>query len=189
MLRRITTQVCFRGLSHRMDRGTTMCLSKQCPEVFAFLHPLWRNEYKNATIPVKTMLFWKCPNGPDHEWKSSARWVIDRYQSSKMHSKYGRNGWTIDPCPFCSSQFTSETNSLLYRYPYIADEWDDEANAEEVGSVTYGTTCFYQWSCSFHPDHPYQQSPNRRTDLNIRNFFSVSFPSVSSLRRLSLSNR
>lgn len=59
----------------------------------------------------------------------------------------------------------SETNSLVYRYPYISDEWNVALNTDQVDSVTYGSTTPYHWICRFH-DHEYQQSPNRRTDLN-----------------------
>ena len=73
----------------------------------------------------------------------------------------------VDPCPFCSSQLVSETNSLFYRYPYIADEWDEEINIEHSEMITYGTTSQFAWNCRFHEDHHYIQSANRRTDLNM----------------------
>lgn len=86
MISKMWSKSLFRTISYRNHLQLKVCLNKQYPEVFSYLHPIWQEEYKDASIPVNSLLLWKCPHGPDHEWKSSPQKVIKRYNISKFHS-------------------------------------------------------------------------------------------------------
>jgi hypothetical protein len=60
------------------------------------------------------MVWWKCPNGPDHEWQTR---VLKR-------AIRGRG------CPFCGGARTSLQTSLQVRAPRIAAEWHPERNGD-----------------------------------------------------------
>lgn len=67
-------------------RVTKIHLKKEYPLVFNYLHPEWQVEFEDKSIPEKSLLVWKCANGPDHEWKASVKNVVYRYKASKYNS-------------------------------------------------------------------------------------------------------
>lgn len=90
-------------------------LASRHPELAVQWHPKRNGTLTPADVTTGSGVsaWWKCPEGPDHEWWSR---VIDRVRRP--------------PCPFCSGQLLSSTNSVAARFPEIALEWDPERNGE-----------------------------------------------------------
>ena len=57
-------------------------------------------------------IWWRCPNGPDHEWRATP--------SNRIGKRRG--------CPFCANRAVSVTNSLASFAPHIAAEWHPTKN-------------------------------------------------------------
>ncbi|MCC6552847.1 MAG: zinc-ribbon domain-containing protein [Polyangiaceae bacterium] len=142
----------------RRESGCPLCrlpprrrsLGARKPALAALWHPT-----KNApltahdvTVNATRNFWWKCPNGPDHEWKSWPRG--DR--------PVPRAGY----CPFCRNDRPSVTNSLAARYPALAAEWHPTKN----GALTPEKTMFLMrraawWRCA--AGHAWYASVRRRT--------------------------
>lgn len=86
MLSQFAPSYVVKSLLCRNASQVKIILNKQYPEVFAFLHPAIQQSYENSSISLNSLLLWKCPNGPDHEWSSSVKRMINRYNNSKSHS-------------------------------------------------------------------------------------------------------
>ena len=83
--------------------------------------------------------WWKCLEGPDHEWQVSA---------------YSRTGASKSGCPYCRSLRVSITNSLSSRSPEIARQWHPtKNNGVTPNQVTAGSHTKYWWKCPVGPDH------------------------------------
>ena len=154
-----------RSISYRNSAATSYILYKDIPGVYALLHPSFQEEYGKRTISGDTVLLWKCPNGPDHEWKMTVSEVVSGYLHNQSHRLQLHSLWAVDFCPFCSGRRISVTNSLLSRFPEIASEWDYSNNENLLPSqISYGSTKRVSWRCSMGEDHLFTTSPNRRTD-------------------------
>lgn len=118
------------------------------PEVFAQLH-----SSKNTDVDVQTLsaaseakIWWKCPQGPDHEWEATP-------------AKRTRRG---HKCPFCVGRLVSVTNSLATVAPEVAREWHPTKNdGKTPGEVTAGSHSTFWWQC--YRRHEWQASLMNRT--------------------------
>ena len=118
------------------------------PSIVAQLHPA-----KNPTLVLAAIsggsnktLWWKCPKGPDHEWRAN---VANRIKGGG--------------CPACSGHQLSVTNSLLTVSPKIASEWHPTKNGGVVpADVVAGTNKAYWWKCPLGPDHEWRAGANSR---------------------------
>jgi len=59
------------------------------------------------------VVWWKCPKGDDHEWKTS---ISNRIKPSG--------------CPFCGKKKASKTDNLLVHNPKLASEWHPTKNGD-----------------------------------------------------------
>ena len=98
--------------------SVTNSISSIYPEIARQWHPTKNGSltHKDVTTGTNKIAWWKCPKGPDHEWKAQ---VYERTS--------GKTG-----CPFCSGQKVSVTNSLKTLSPEIARQWHPTKN----GSLT-----------------------------------------------------
>ena len=94
-------------------------------------------------------IWWKCPKGPDHEWRSSP------------HLRIGSN----QGCPFCSGRRASITNCLATMRPDLAQQWHPTKNTLTPRDVTVGSVVKVWWKCFAGPDHEWITSPNARTNI------------------------
>jgi hypothetical protein len=125
------------------------CLSTTHPDLAKEWHP-----FKNDILPSEVTagsnkkVWWKCNEGPDHEWEAL---VSSRGQ--------GRN------CPFCDGKKVSTTNSLdTYFDDKVLDEWHYEKNYPLTPSnVTYASSKTVWWKCAVDVDHEWQASISNRT--------------------------
>jgi uncharacterized protein YndB with AHSA1/START domain len=125
------------------------CLSITHPDLAKEWHP-----FKNDILPSEVTagsnkkVWWKCNEGPDHEWESL---VSSRGQ--------GRN------CPFCDGKRVSTTNSLdTYYDDKVLQEWHHEKNYPLTPSnVTSGSSKTVWWKCAVDIDHEWQATISNRT--------------------------
>ncbi len=119
------------------------------PEVAAEWHPS-KNGALTPTAVSKgsgRIVWWQCPNGPDHEWRAAAK------------SRVRGNG-----CPFCGNDRLSTTNSLAARFPAIAAQWHPTKNADlRPDQVVYTSHRKVWWQCEQGPDHAWQATVESRT--------------------------
>src|SRR6266511_2459775 len=94
-------------------------------------------------------IWWKCPNGPDHEW------------TAPPHNRIAQN----QGCPFCSGRRASVTNSLATMRPHLAKEWHSTRNTLTPRDVTPGSAVKVWWKCEAGPDHEWLAAPNTRTNI------------------------
>jgi hypothetical protein len=67
---------------------------------------------KDVTAHSRLRVCWKCPRGPDHEWRAT---VADCVDATKK-------------CPACVGRQVSVTNSLAARFPDVAAQWHPTKN-------------------------------------------------------------
>ena len=118
------------------------------PEVARQWHPTKNGELgpDDVLAGTNTMYWWKCPEGDDHEWRTSC-------------SERQTRG-----CPFCSGRRVSVTTSLAARYPEIAAEWHPTKNgALDPAKFTYGSKKKVWWQCQRFPEHEWHTTINGRT--------------------------
>ena len=123
-------------------------------------------------------VWWKCPEGPDHEWSAKPN----------ARTKKGRG----TGCPFCAGQRVSVTNSLSATFPEIAEEWHSTKNgAITPDQVVAGSRRVYWWVCKGGPDHVWKAIPHNRTKMgtgcpfcagqrvSVTNSLSTTFPEIA----------
>lgn len=103
-------------------------------------HPLRNHGVLPADLPYASnrWVWWKCPNGEDHEWKASP--------SSRTVGKQG--------CPFCAGKRVAKDKSLRARLPEIAETWHPTRNGDLTPDrVTAGSRRRVWWRCQKDPYH------------------------------------
>lgn len=116
----------------------------------------WHPTKNGALRPVDVLAgshqyaWWKCPRGPDHEWRAQV----------KKRVRAGRG------CPFCSGNRASITNSLAARRPAIAKQWHPTRNgALTARDVTPHAHRVVWWQCR-EAEHEWRISVHNRTGPN-----------------------
>ena len=105
---------------------------------------------ENMAAGSHKKVWWKCPEGPDHEWST-------RLQSRTI---LGHN------CPFCPPfpKKVSVTNSFQTKYPEISKEWHPTKNGDlKPKDIISGTHVLFWWKCDKGPDHEWRANPGNRT--------------------------
>src|SRR5262249_9762888 len=94
-------------------------------------------------------IWWKCPKGPDHEWRT------------RVCSRTSRG----DGCPFCRGFRVSVTNSVERLLPDVAREWHPTRNRKLTPSdVVAGSKRRVWWKCRVAPDHIWRASLRSRME-------------------------
>ena len=112
--------------------------------------------------------WWRCPNGPDHLWKATAKSV------SKWKAPVNSVSKKIGPCPYCPPKISqlSVTNSLLTwcsqngeRGARVLSEWDVDANSGLSPKDVIYTKQRLQihWKCQKANDHRWTANAYTRT--------------------------
>lgn len=118
------------------------------PEVAKFLHPTKNGKMraKDYRVSEYTLVWWKCPKGPDHEW-----------QALIATKAYGSKG-----CPFCHGTYLSKLDTLASRYPLVAKEWHPTLNKPvRPKDISCHSTLKYWWRCA--KKHEWYQAVATRT--------------------------
>ena len=124
------------------------CLATTHPEVAKKWHPT-----KNKGISPKDVsafslkiVWWKCPKGDDHEWKSSVANITNG------------NG-----CSVCYGRTVVKSNCLATTHPKLADEWHPNKNGLLTpNDIVAGSNKRVWWKCPKGEDHEWKASVNER---------------------------
>ncbi|MDR3617464.1 MAG: zinc-ribbon domain-containing protein [Candidatus Obscuribacterales bacterium] len=123
------------------------CLNKDFPYIAAQLHPTKNGEYNGDNIAAQsgTKRWWKCYEGPDHDWQATPA------------NRTGRGSG----CPACVGKQISVTNCLATLAPEKAKQWDYEKNGSLTPSmVSPHSKEVVWWLCE--DGHSWDQSINKR---------------------------
>ncbi len=127
---------------------TNSILAKR-PELAAEWHPTKNRGLEPHQVVAGSgkKVWWKCPNGPDHEWPAAPNNRIS-----------GGRG-----CPYCANLRLSVTNSLAVRFPRLAAELHPKRNGTLTARdlVAYSTKKVW-WKCPKGPDHEWPARVNDR---------------------------
>ena len=127
--------------------GLTNSLAARRPDLARAWHPVRNGELtpRDVTVASSRRVWWRCSNGPDHEWLGSI----------------GNRNLGCG-CPFCAGRRVSVTNSLAAREPKYARQWHPTRNGRLTPhDVTWGGSRRVWWRC--HVGHEWQQTINGRT--------------------------
>ena len=115
-----------------------------------YTHPNLAKQFhptKNEGISVEEVhvgqntpkIWWKCENGPDHEWETSP---VDRHKKNKNGENY------ITKCGFCLNKRLSVTNTLEAKNSKVASLWNYEKNFPlKPSDVIYSDDKKYYFTC------------------------------------------
>eukprot|EP00899_Mesostigma_viride_P027014 jgi/Mesvir1/7498/Mv25822-RA.1 len=167
---------CSRDVSKRAPS-----LRDEYPAVAAQYHPT-RNRDEPVSVDgigpfTSAMLWWKCEEGPDHEWQTT---VASRTS--------GGSG-----CPCCAGLQLSVTNSLTAKFPQIAAELHPTKNGPGMdgSKILAGTVKKFWWKCDKGPDHEWDATVKNRTShgsgcpccaglqLSVTNSLIAKFPQIA----------
>ena len=129
--------------------SVTNSLASLYPDIAREWHPTKNDNLTPNTVASGSSKkhWWKCDQGPDHEWEASCG------------SRTGRGSG----CPYCRGLRASVTNSLASLHPELADEWHRTKNGDlKPEDVVAGSAKKHWWQCDKGPDHEWQTSPSRR---------------------------
>ncbi len=119
--------------------SVTNSLKALFPDVAKLWHPTRNGRLSPDKVVAGShrQVWWKCPLGPDHEWKVSV----------KSRTYAGNN------CPFCRSYHTSVTNSLASANPQLAKLWHPTKNGKLTpDQIPAGSSHRAWWRCEQGPD-------------------------------------
>ena len=147
-----------------LGRGCPFCsnLKVSGTNSLGNLHPEiideWHPEKNGDVTPYDVVAlsgkkyWWKCDEGPDHEWS----------QSPGVRIGQGVG------CPMCAGNAVSVTNSLASLHPELSKEWhpckNGDITPEEVVALSGKK---YWWKCNEGPDHEWLQSPGVRIGQGV----------------------
>jgi cytochrome c-type biogenesis protein CcmH/NrfF len=125
------------------------CLATLHPDLAAEWHPS-----KNGCLTPYDIgagsgkkIWWKCPEGDDHEWKSTA---VARTGRSKA-------------CPICIGRKVVNSNSFLTLYPELAKQLHPTKNGKkELSKFRPFSNARVWWKCPRGDDHEWKTSFNMR---------------------------
>jgi hypothetical protein len=124
-------------------------LAKNYPKIAAEWHPSRNGDLTPSDVTVGSgrPVWWKCPKGPDHEWRTLIK-----------------NRVKGDKCPFCSGKKPSVTNSLASLFPDIALQLHPERNKNMTAhDIVAGSHTRYWWKCDKGSDHEWRAAVKSRT--------------------------
>ena len=124
------------------------CLSTLNPELAKQWHPTKNGKLTPYDVGAGSgkLVWWKCPEGDDHEWKTTI----------KSQSKKG--------CPICIGSKVVRSNSLATLYPELAKQWHPTKNGDLTPyDVRPGSNKKVWWKCSRFDEHIWKTSIIERT--------------------------
>ena len=112
-------------------------------------HPRRNGDLKPEDVPYNYggEVWWKCPKGEDHVWKTICRARVDT-ANKRLERNILHVFLSILACPFCSNNRLSKTNSLSTRYPELSIEFDSLSNGGLLASqIIHTSKKRYFWRC------------------------------------------
>jgi len=123
-------------------------LAERRPEVASLWHPSKNKELTpyNVTPLSSRMVWWKCPQGEDHEWNATVANVV--------------SGST---CPVCMNRRITETNNVFALYEDLEKEWDFGTNKNvNPLKLSAGSKIKVWWICRRNAEHRWLASVRDR---------------------------
>lgn len=121
------------------------------PEIAKQWHPTKNQalQLEDLVVSSNKRAWWKCPEGPDHEWETKIA---------------ARTGDKASHCPCCVGRQLSVTNSLKTLFPAVAKEWHPTNNGNRTPSdILAGSNETVWWKCPVGPEHEWQIMVAKRT--------------------------
>ena len=134
-------------------------------------HPRRNGDLKPEEVPYNYggEVWWKCPKGEDHVWKTICRARVDT-ANKRLERNILHVFLSILACPFCSNNRLSKTNSLSTRYPELSIEFDSLSNGGLLASqIIHTSKKRYFWRCK--QNHLYQMSIPQRLQFQSSESF------------------
>ncbi|MBT4604279.1 DEAD/DEAH box helicase family protein [archaeon] len=122
------------------------CLSTTHPDIAKQWHPTKNGGLtpKNVTAGSNKKVWWKCPKGKDHEWKTS------------VAAKKG--------CSICMGRTVVKSSCLAKTHPKISKEWHPTKNGTLTPSdVHAGSNKKVWWKCTKGKNHEWECKVSNRT--------------------------
>lgn len=150
--------ICPKGIDHEWDapvqersrgNGCAICSNKRVvksnslefvdPELSKQWHPTKNGRLTPCGVTARSgkEVWWKCPEGNDHEWQAPI---------ARRSKGIG--------CPYCSGYYASESNSLATSNPELARQWHTTKNGTLTPiDVTASSGKKAWWKCPKGSDH------------------------------------
>jgi len=127
----------------------TNSLARAYPKIVEQWHPTRNGKLKpkDVTAASTSKVWWKCREGPDHEWQALVL--------SRTTLKTG--------CPFCCNKRLSVTNCLTTLNPKAAKDWHPSKNGKLRPEHVIGLTFKKAWFKCSTCGHEWRTSPQLRT--------------------------
>ncbi|MFG1995318.1 zinc-ribbon domain-containing protein [Actinoplanes sp. NPDC048988] len=136
---------------HGRQLSVTNCLATRRSDLAAQWHPTRNGQLTPHDVIADsstTLVWWKCAQGPDHEWSTMA------YQRTVIGTG----------CPACHGRQLSVTNCLATRRPDLAAQWHPTRNGQLTPDlVVAGSAISVWWQCPAGPDHEWSATLDKRT--------------------------
>lgn len=140
-------------------------LSIQYPEIAKQWHPT-RNgnlQAEQVTAGSGKVVWWKCPEGDDHEWETAV--------NNRTNNNTG--------CPFCSGRNASSEDNLVVKNPILAAQWHPTKNGKVTpGQVREKSNIKVWWKCLVADDHEWEANISNRANGSGCPFCSGKQPSA-----------
>lgn len=136
---------CVRWLSDKKES-----LAKLYPALAKEWHPTKNGALLPSHVRASSIkrVWWQCRVHPSHCFDIE---VVERAIKGR-------------PCPFCSNDRVSVTNSLATTHRAIARQWHPVKNGSlRAKDVVAGHSKRVWWKCGAGPDHEWQATPHART--------------------------
>jgi hypothetical protein len=145
IVKRVNNQGCpICAKKNRIQTRITPKPKTSLGDLFPHLISEWHRNKNGKLTPFEVnpgsnrKVWWKCPEGDDHEWNSEIR------------SRIKGMG-----CPICRGLKVVPSNSLAFRYPHLVKEWHPEKNKDlKPSDVHFGSHTKVWWKCSKNLEHP-----------------------------------
>jgi len=147
----------------RLEKGCPMCASGRMKQVvksncLSTTHPdiatQWDSRKNGGLLPEmvsagsKKKVWWKCPEGDDHEWEAS------------IGSRAGIAG---HGCPICSGSKVVTSTCLSITHPELIKEWHPIKNKGVIPEdLSFGSNKKIWWRCDKSEEHVWITSVKNR---------------------------
>lgn len=123
-------------------------LATREPVVASLWHPTLNTINPFQVTPYSSQLvWWKCPEGEDHEWESTVANLV--------------NG---SSCPVCMNRKITKNNNLFALFPNLKVEWNfQKNNGVEPTLISSGSKLKVWWTCKRDAEHIWFSSIHDRT--------------------------
>ena len=129
--------------------GLFRSYQKQCSQsrphlldIYSHKNPLPLSSYSFGSGKIA---IWECKEGhPDYE--------------ASVKNKVNGND-----CPYCTGKLVAPQDSLAYRFPELAREWDSEKNGFGPDEISYGSSAEKHWWRCRRFNHAFEATVNNRT--------------------------